>query len=238
MISHLNALNYYTPDFTIENLCLITRYDYSVFLKQYQEVLQLTLERQEALLAVKKRRVKTNISVFRHCHKQQNQAYQKLCNDLKIHTGIDLNTSYKQSDIFERMVKKTSYFHIVNTLYAKTLLTSIQYAKTNPELWYSFKKQVQEIGVDFKNVSALLRSLHYQNETDYHAATQRITDNFKAFYHHDIHRDLDTLLLEAMSFSMIFQHTTPCFTVYHTRLIYPEIYLIKACLSQALQQVR
>lgn len=234
MKSIINQLNNYTSNLTIEDICLLSDYDYEAFLQQYKKLLYINAMRQYWLATAKRKRSHGNIKEFKNCHKAQQIFYQKVTEEFRNATGINPSQSYGITELYDAMVERHSRFHIATTVYANDLLTAIQYARCNKDLWQRFKQELVAIGIDFKDVSQLLTALHYADETSYQEATDRMTNGFRRFYQYQVDRDFEALVLEAMSFGQIFQHCTPCFKIYNLRITFTEIYVIKGCLSQAL----
>ncbi|TOH10048.1 hypothetical protein CGI90_22255 [Vibrio parahaemolyticus] len=234
MKSIINQLNNYTSNLTIEDICLLSNYDYEAFLQQYKKLVYITGMRQYWLITAKQQRNHSNIKQFKTYHKAQQHFYQQVTEQFHLATGIDPTQSYGITELYDTMVEKHSRFHIATTVYADNLLTAIQYARCDPELWQRFKQELAAIGIDFKDVSQLLTALHYADETAYQEATDSMANDFLEFYQYEANRDFEALVLEAMSFGQIFQHCTPCFKIYNLRITFPEIYVIKACLSQAI----
>lgn len=234
MKSIINQLNNYTSNLTIEDICLLSDYDYQTFFQQYKKLVYMTGMRQYWLIKAKQQRNHSNIKQFKIHHKAQQHFYQQVTEQFHLGTGIDPSQSYGITELYDAMVERHSRFHIATTVYANDLLTAIQYARCNKDLWQRFKQELVAIGIDFKDVSQLLTALHYADETSYQEATDRMTNGFRRFYQYQVDRDFEALVLEAMSFGQIFQHCTPCFKIYNLRITFPEIYVIKACLSQAI----
>ncbi|WP_143700556.1 hypothetical protein [Vibrio splendidus] len=234
MKSIINLLNNYTSNLTIEDICLLSDYDYEAFLQQYKKLLYINAMRQYWLATAKRKRSHGNIKEFKTYHKAQQLFYQKVTEEFHLRTGIDPTQSYGITELYDAMVERHSHFHIAKTVYADNLLTAIQYTRCNTELWQRFKQELVSIGIDFKDVSQLLTALHYSDETAYQKATDRMVNSFREFYQYETERDFETLVMEAMSFGQIFQHCTPCFKIYNLRITFPEIYVIKGCLSQAI----
>ncbi|EHR5465275.1 hypothetical protein RUL24_000793 [Vibrio parahaemolyticus] len=234
MKSIINQLNNYTSNLTIEDICLLSNYDYGAFLQQYKKLVYITGMRQYWLIIAKQQRNHSNIKQFKTYHKAQQLFYRQLTQEFHLITGINPSQSYSITELYDALVEKHSRFHIATTVYADNLLTAIQYARCNTQLWQRFKQELAAVGIAFKDVSQLLTALHYADETDYQEATDRMAKGFRRFYQYQVDRDFEALVMEAMSFGQIFQHCTPCFKIYNLRLTFPEIYVIKACLSQAI----
>ncbi|PMH81085.1 hypothetical protein [Vibrio cyclitrophicus] len=232
----LNQLNNYTSILDIEHLYAITGEDYSAFLKQYRHVVYLTGLTQYWQLQLKKRRTASNRKHFREARKAQANEYQRLTLQIYQDTRIDINCSYSHDEVFDLMVEQHSRFHIVLSVYAKPLLAAIQYAKANTVLWKRFKQELRHIGIDYRSITNLLKAIYYQNETDYDYCLEEIYKQFQSFYQHETDRDFETLVLEAMSFDLIFTNTTSCFKRDNLRITFPELFIIKACLSQAMNR--
>ncbi|HFQ5181801.1 TPA: hypothetical protein ACGUW2_003796 [Vibrio vulnificus] len=234
MKSIINQLNNYTSNLTIEDICRLSDYDYVDFLQQYRKLVYITAMRQYWLTTAKRKRSYSNIKQFKKYHHAQQLFYQQLTEEFHVKTGINPSKAYGITELYEAMFERHSRLHIAITVYANDLLTAIQYARCNKDLWQRFKQELAAIGIDFKDVSQLLIALHYADETSYQEATDRMANGFRDFYQYQVNRDFETLVLEAMSFGQIFQHCTPCFKIYNLRITFPEIYVIKACLSQAI----
>ncbi|CAH8188121.1 conserved hypothetical protein [Vibrio aestuarianus] len=234
MKSIINQLNNYTSNLTIEDICLLSDYDYQTFFQQYKKLVYITGIRQYWLIKAKQQRNHSNIKQFKVYHKAQQHFYQQVTEQFHLRTGIDPSKAYGITELYEAMLERHSRFHIAKSIYADDLLTAIQYARCNTGLWQRFKQELTAINIGFKDVSQLLTALHYADETSYQEATDRMANGFRNFYQYQVNRDFETLVLEAMSFGQIFQHCTPCFKIYNLRLTFPEIYVIKACLSQAI----
>ncbi|EKO3485300.1 hypothetical protein M3924_000901 [Vibrio fluvialis] len=234
MKSIINQLNNYTSNLTIEDICLLSDYDYQTFFQQYKKLVYITGIRQYWLIKAKQQRNHSNIKQFKVYHKAQQHFYQQVTEHFHLRTGIDPSKAYGITELYEAMLERHSRFHIAKSIYADDLLTAIQYARCNTGLWQRFKQELTAINIGFKDVSQLLTALHYADETSYQEATDRMANGFRDFYQYQVNRDFETLVLEAMSFGQIFQHCTPCFKIYNLRLTFPEIYVIKACLSQAI----
>ncbi|EGR2874373.1 TPA: hypothetical protein NGT43_003126 [Vibrio parahaemolyticus] len=234
MKSIINQLNNYTSNLTIEDICLLSDYDYQTFFQQYKKLVYITGIRQYWLIKAKQQRNHSNIKQFKVYHKAQQHFYQQVTEQFHLRTGIDPSKAYGITELYEAMLERHSRFHIAKSIYADDLLTAIQYARCNTGLWQRFKQELTAINIGFKDVSQLLTALHYADETSYQEATDRMANGFRDFYQYQVNRDFETLVLEAMSFGQIFQHCTPCFKIYNLRLTFPEIYVIKACLSQAI----
>ncbi|EIU6866813.1 hypothetical protein ACEV7Y_13775 [Vibrio parahaemolyticus] len=234
MKSIINQLNNYTSNLTIEDICLLSDYDYQTFFQQYKKLVYITGIRQYWLIKAKQQRNHSNIKQFKVYHKAQQHFYQQVTEQFHLRTGIDPSKAYGITELYEAMLERHSRFHIAKSIYADDLLTAIQYARCNTGLWQRFKQELTAINIRFKDVSQLLTALHYADETSYQEATDRMANGFRDFYQYQVNRDFETLVLEAMSFGQIFQHCTPCFKIYNLRLTFPEIYVIKACLSQAI----
>lgn len=234
MKSIINQLNNYTSNLTIEDICLLSDYDYQTFFQQYKKLVYITGIRQYWLIKAKQQRNHSNIKQFKVYHKAQQHFYQQVTEQFHLRTGIDPSKAYGITELYEAMLERHSRFHIAKSIYADDLLTAIQYARCNTGLWQRFKQELTAINIGFKDVSQLLTALHYADETSYQEATDRMANGFRDFYQYQVNRDFETLVLEAMSFGQIFQHCTSCFKIYNLRLTFPEIYVIKACLSQAI----
>ncbi|EHZ2725402.1 hypothetical protein L7E35_002947 [Vibrio parahaemolyticus] len=234
MKSIINQLNNYTSNLTIEDICLLSDYDYQVFLQQYRKLVYITGMRQYWLITAKQQRSYSNIKQFKKYHHAQQLFYQQVTEEFHLRTGINPSKAYGITELYEAMLERHSRFHIAKSIYADDLLTAIQYARCNTGLWQRFKQELTAINIGFKDVSQLLTALHYADETSYQEATDRMAKGFRNFYQYQIDRDFETLVMEAMSFGQIFQHCTPCFKIYNLRITFPEIYVIKACLSQAI----
>ncbi|OQU28475.1 hypothetical protein [Vibrio parahaemolyticus] len=234
MKSIINQLNNYTSNLTIEDICLLSDYDYQTFFQQYKKLVYITGIRQYWLIKAKQQRNHSNIKQFKVYHKAQQHFYQQVTEQFHLRTGIDPSKAYGITELYEAMLERHSRFHIAKSIYADDLLTAIQYARCNTGLWQRFKQELTAINIGFKDVSQLLTALHYADETSYQEATDRMANGFRDFYQYQVNRDFETLVLEAMSFGQIFQHCTPCFKIYNLRITFPEIYVIKACLSQAI----
>ncbi|HHY0517776.1 TPA: hypothetical protein ACVU5T_004291 [Vibrio parahaemolyticus] len=234
MKSIINQLNNYTSNLTIEDICLLSDYDYQVFLQQYRKLVYVTGMRQYWLITAKQQRSYSNIKQFKKYHHAQQLFYQQVTEEFHLRTGINPSKAYGITELYEAMLERHSRFHIAKSIYADDLLTAIQYARCNTGLWQRFKQELTAINIGFKDVSQLLTALHYADETSYQEATDKMANGFRDFYQYQVNRDFETLVLEAMSFGQIFQHCTPCFKIYNLRLTFPEIYVIKACLSQAI----
>ncbi|MDE1254382.1 hypothetical protein L9W76_14590 [Vibrio aestuarianus] len=234
MKSIINQLNNYTSNLTIEDICLLSDYDYQTFFQQYKKLVYITGIRQYWLIKAKQQRNHSNIKQFKVYHKAQQHFYQQVTEQFHLRTGIDPSKAYGITELYEAMLERHSRFHIAKSIHADDLLTAIQYARCNTGLWQRFKQELTAINIGFKDVSQLLTALHYADETSYQEATDRMANGFRDFYQYQVNRDFETLVLEAMSFGQIFQHCTPCFKIYNLRLTFPEIYVIKACLSQAI----
>lgn len=232
----LNQLNNYTSILDIEHVYAITGKDYSAFIKQYRHVVYLTGLTQYWQLQLKKRRTASNRTHFREARKAQANEYKRLTSQIYQDTRIDINRSYSHDEVFDLMVEQHSRFHIVLTVYAKPLLAAIQYAKANTVLWKRFKQELRLVGIDYRSVTSLLKAIYYQNEKDYNYCLDAIYKQFQSFYQHETDRDFETLVLEAMSFDLIFTNTTPCFKRDNLRITFPELFIIKACLSQAINR--
>ncbi|EJG0708260.1 hypothetical protein C4G24_RS05260 [Vibrio parahaemolyticus] len=234
MKSIINQLNNYTSNLTIEDICLLSDYDYQTFFQQYKKLVYITGIRQYWLIKAKQQRNHSNIKQFKVYHKAQQHFYQQVTEQFHLRTGIDPSKAYGITELYEAMLERHSRFHIAKSIYADDLLTAIQYARCNTGLWQRFKQELTAINIGFKDVSQLLTALHYADETSYQEATDRMAKGFRNFYQYQVDRDFETLVMEAMSFGQIFQHCTPCFKIYNLRITFPEIYVIKACLSQAI----
>ncbi|HCH0769447.1 TPA: hypothetical protein NGT52_004823 [Vibrio parahaemolyticus] len=234
MKSIINQLNNYTSNLTIEDICLLSDYDYQTFFQQYKKLVYITGIRQYWLIKAKQQRNHSNIKQFKVYHKAQQHFYQQVTEQFHLRTGIDPSKAYGITELYEAMLERHSRFHIAKSIYADDLLTAIQYARCNTGLWQRFKQELTAINIGFKDVSQLLTALHYSDETSYQEATDRMANGFRDFYQYQVNRDFETLVLEAMSFGQIFQHCTPSFKIYNLRITFPEIYVIKACLSQAI----
>lgn len=234
MKSIINQLNNYTSNLTIEDICLLSNYDYEAFLQQYKKLVYITGMRQYWLITAKQQRNHSNIKQFKTYHKAQQHFYRHLTQEFHLATGINPSKAYGITELYDAMVERYSHFHIATTIYANDLLTAIQYARCNTGLWQRFKQELTAINIGFKDVSQLLTALHYSDETSYQEATDRMANGFRDFYQYQVNRDFETLVLEAMSFGQIFQHCAPSFKIYNLRITFPEIYVIKACLSQAI----
>jgi hypothetical protein len=234
MKSIINQLNNYTSNLTIEDICLLSGHDYQSFLIQYKTLVHLTALRQYWLIKAKRNRTQSNIKQFKTYHKAQQHFYQQVTEQFHLVTSINPSKAYGITELYNAMVEKHSRFHIATTVYADNLLTAIQYARCNIKLWQRFKQELATIGLNFKDVTQLLTALHHVDETAYQKATDRMAKGFREFYQYETDRDFETLVMEAMSFGQIFQHCTPCFKIYNLRITFPEIYVIKGCLSQAI----
>ena len=234
MKSIINQLNNYTSNLTIEDICRLSDYDYVDFLQQYRKLVYITAMRLYWLTTAKRKRSYSNIKQFKKYHHAQQLFYQQVTEEFHLRTGINPSKAYGITELYEATLERHSRFHVAKSIYADDLLTAIQYARCNTGLWQRFKQELTAINIGFKDVSQLLTALHYADETSYQEANDRMANGFRRFYQYQVDRDFEALVMEAMSFGQIFQHCTPCFKIYHLRLTFPEIYVIKACLSQAI----
>lgn len=225
----LHQLNIYNNHLRIQDICHVADCNYKVFsdyeaeyLKSYSEYLDSQKSKSYTLIIGAKKRL-FDVS-------------EQLENESKRLLGINLLNKHNQDSINKILAIKFGEMKIVKSLFYREIVHLSKAVNQNRLLNIAFESCLVEKGLNKDMFEIWLEALKSHDSHSYKKAQKAISD---AFIHHfdEMVKSKHTTLLEAVHSAISMDYMfRDCHETFETDKLYilPEVYIFKACLSQAL----